>query len=481
MKKKVLVIVSIIVGVLLIVSGIFAYFYFRPPTQAEIDRYEQILAEGEVFLSAKEYSEAISKYNESIKVVHTDDRAYSRIIGIYLAKNDFDSALDVAMKAQNSLSASKSSLIYASIANKYYENNDFYNASINYTLAESLNSNPIVNLGLAKTHVLNGEIDKAITLLEKTYDDSTSDEATLLLAYIVGLEDSTQAVNILDDYTVIDTDWSGYFDEYMSVLTSLDDEELYNSAKLGRVYVNNGYSTLAILILEPKIDDLAQYVDGLYILGKSYLDSGHYDGAVNTLLQAVSLIGYESQKYWMLGRAYYYKDDLVNANIYYDRAVGYSRDDLKEELVKEYLHILISSNQTTKSQEVYSNIVNDIEEDWLYLIGAELYYNAQNDAKLSYYLGKLSEMDLQDSEKKEYLFWSIKDSLDNEEMEGIDTTLEILLSLDRFNPRYYWLKGLYDLNNGDSVSAKNNFENAMEYDLEGTVSINVETLLAQVE
>jgi len=66
-------------------------------------------------------------------------------------------------------------------------------------------------------------------------------------------------------------------------------------------------------------------------------------------------------------------------------------------------------------------------------------------------------------------------------MEGIDTTLEILLSLDRFNPRYYWLKGLYDLNNGDSVSAKNNFENAMEYDLEGTVSINVETLLAQVE
>ncbi|MCD4811141.1 hypothetical protein K8R14_00835 [bacterium] len=481
MKKKVLVIVSIITSILLIAGGIFAYFYFRPPTQAEIEQYEKIVEQGDIFLSAKEYSEAILKYNESIKIVHTDHDAYSKIVDIYLTKNDFDSAIAVADKAQNSLSTSDSSLIYASIAQKYYNNSDFYNANINYEIAASLNSNSTVNLGLAKSNVLNEKIDRAETLLKKTFDDSTSDEATLLYAYIVGSEDNTKAVNILDDYTVINEEWNGYFDEYMSVLTSLNEDQIFNKAKLGRIYINNGYPTLAISILEPKVEELAQYVDGLYILGKAYLDSGDYDKAVETLLQSVSLLGYEDQKYWMLGRTYFYQDDLVNSITYYDRAVGYSGDDLEEELVKEYLHILISSNQTTKSQEVYSNIVKDVKEDWLYLIGVELYYNAQNNAKLNYYLGKLSEMDLQDNEKKEYLFWDIKQSLDNGEIEGLDSTLEILLSLDRFNPQYYWLKGLYDLEGGDKISAKNNFENALEYDLEGNISTEVEELLAQVE
>lgn len=468
-------------GILLVAGGVFAYFYFRPPTQAELEQYEQIVEQGDVLLSAKEYSEAISKYNESIKIVHTDGKAYSRIIDIYLAKNDFDSALEVANKSQNSLSSSDCSLIYASIAEKYYDSKDYYNANINYELAASLNSNPTVNLGLAKSCVLNGKIDRAKDLLQKKYDDVTSDEATLLYAYIVGSQDNTKAVNILDDYTVINTEWSGYFDEYMFVLTSLDEDELFNKAKLGRIYINNGYPTLTISILESEIEGLAQYVDGLYILGKAYLDGGNYEKAVEVLLQSVSLIGYENQKYWMLGRAYYHQDDLVNAIIYYDRAVGYSGVDLEEDLIKEYLHILISSNQTTKSQEVYSNIVKDIKEDWLYLIGVELYYNAQNDAKLNYYLGKLSEMSLQDSEKKEYLFWSIRNALDKGELESVSSDLEILLSLDRFNPQYYWMKGVFDLDSGDEVSAKSNFESALEYDLEGNVSIEVEKLLAQVE
>lgn len=481
MKKKVLIIVSVVASILLISGGIFAYFYFRPPTQTEIDQYEQILADGDLFFEARKYSQAVEKYSDAVKVIHTDKKAYSKIVDIYLLKNDFELALDIANKAQNSLSASDSSLIYASIANRYYEINDYYNARINYELAASLNSNPQVNLGLAKSSVQNADIDRAKDLLKKTYDDNTSDEATLLYAYIVGLEDTDKAVNILDDYDVVNTDWEGYFDEYMSVLTSLDEDTLFNAAKLARVYVNNGYPTLSISLLEPKLEDLQQYVDGLYLLGKAYLDSANYEDAISILSQTVSLIGYESQKYWMLGRAYYQTDDLVNTSVFYDRAIGYSGNDLNEDLVKEYLQILIDSNQTTKSQEVFSQIIDDIDENWLLLLGVDLYYKANNEAKVAYYLGKLSEKSLSDEELKQYLFWDIKNSLDRNEFENIDISFESLLELDRFNASYYWLKGEYDLKNSDIESAKSNFETALEYDLYGDVSTEVEKLLAQVE
>lgn len=480
MKKKVLIIVSVVCGVLLLAGGIFAYFYFRPPTEAQMEQYEQILSEGDVLLEAREYSSAVSKYNDAIKVVHIDKRAYIGIVNIYLSKGDFDTAVSVANRAQNSLSASDASMVYALIGDKYFENADYYNARLNYELANSLNSNPTTNLGLAKARIFNKEVDGAKSLLKGNFDNNTSDEATLLYSYIVGMDDKDRAVNILDDYTVVNDSWSPYFDEYMSVLTSLDEDELFNLAKLSRIYINNGYPTLSVVLLEPKLEDIDQYVDGLFLLGKAYLDSGSYEDAVNTLLQSVSLLGYESTKYWMLARAYYYQDDLVNSTKYYDRAVGYSGDDIDEDLIREYLNILIDSNQNSKAQTLFSSIVDDIDKDWIFLLGVELYYNANNQAKADYYLGKLSALSLTDNLMKEYLFWDLRIALDGNEG-SLDGEFENLLALDKYNPRYYWLKGVYDRNMGDTNSAVNNFEIALEYDLDGEVSESVLELLAQLQ
>ena len=160
-------------------------------------------------------------------------------------------------------------------------------------------------------------------------------------------------------------------------------------------------------------------------------------------------------------------------------AIGYAGDDVKEDLVREYLQILIDSNQNNKSQEVFSDVVSNIKEDWMYLLGVELYYNANNDSKVSYYLGKLSEMDLEDAQKKEYLFWIIRVGLAN----GEDMTqeLEQLLELDRFNPKYYWLNGISSQNNNDNEGAIRNFEYALEYDLAGSVTLEVEDLLARIQ
>jgi TPR repeat protein len=479
-KKKVLIIISIVIGLIFIVAGAFAYFTFRPPTQEEINRYEQTLSEGNTFKEAHEYSEAISKYNEAVKVIHTDSRAYSEMISIYLLKNDYDTSLEIAQKAQNYVTSAEASLLYAGIGEDYFQNKDYYNARINYEIAASLNNNPRVDLGLSKAYVYNNEFELAKKLLEKEYNTETVDEAKLLYSYILGAEDSNQAVEFLSNYTITNSEMSSYFDEYLSVLESLTDDELFNKTKLSRIYVNNGYPTLAIKLLEPNLEAISQYVDALYFLGKSYLDTKQYDKAIETLLKSASLLGYESDKYWMLGRAYYRKDDLVNSVTYYDMAVGYAGDKLTRELVEEYLGVLLDSNQISKAQEVYTDIVKNIESPWLYLIGLELYYD-ENSAKFNYYLEKLAKIEMTDNQKKDYFFWKIRNNIDSSETENIETDFEALLALDRFNPNYYWLKGLYSLSLSDTATAKTNLELAMEYDIQGEVTIEVENLLAQLE
>jgi len=480
MKKKIIIIVSIVVGMLLLVGGVFTYFYFRPPTEEEMSRYEETVSEGNLFFEGKEYSEAVKKYNDAIKIVHVDFEAYSKIIDIYIIKNDLDTALEISQKAQNSLTSTDSSFLYAKIADAYFNNEDFYNARINYEIAASLNGNPTTNLGLAKSYVYNNKFDLAENLLKKEYDDQTVDDAKLLYSYILSTEDVEKAKEFVDEYIPVDENNTIYFEEFSSVLDSLDEDELFNLTKLSRIVINNNYPSLAIKLLEPKTEEISQYVDALYYLGKAYLETKQYDKAVETLLKSTSLIGYESDKYWMLGRAYYYQDDMVNAVTYYDMAVGYAGEDITRELVEEYLNILLNSNQITKAQEVYSSLVKTTKTEWLYLIGLELYYS-ENDAKFEYYLDQLSDMDMSDNEKAEYLFWKIRKEIDDSNTDNIEQDFESLLELDRFNPNYYWMKGVYLLSIFDSESAKDNFEIAMEYDTQGDVTQNVEDLLAQLE
>jgi tetratricopeptide (TPR) repeat protein len=480
MKKKIIIIVSIVVGVLLLAGAIFTYLYFRPPTEEEMSRYEQTVADGDLLYEGREYSEAIKKYNEAVKVVHVDLRAYSQIVDIYLLKNDFDNALEVAQKAQDNLTSTDSSILYAKIADAYFKNGDYSNARINYEIAVSLNGNPTTNLGLAKSYVYNDKFDLAENLLKKEFDNETIDDAKLLYTYILSTEDVEEAKNFVESYNPANEENIIYFEEITSVLDSLDDDELFNITKLSRVFLNNGYPSLAIKLLEPKAEEITQYVDALYYLGKSYLETKQYDKAISTLLKSTSLIGYESDKYWMLARSYYYQDDMVNAVVYYDMAVGYAGDDITRDLVEEYLNILLDSNQVSKAQEVYSTLVKSIKTEWLYLIGLELYYS-ENDAKFDYYLNQLVEMDMDDVTKKEYLFWKIRKEIDDSDTDNIEQDFELLLELDRFNPKYYWMRGAYLLSILDSESAKDNFEIAMEYDTQGYVTKNVEDLLAQLE
>ena len=478
-RKPIMIIITVIFGLLLVGGSIVAYFYFRPPTAQELERYEQAIQEGNLFYEGREFTQAIKKYNSAIKILHREPQAYSNILQIYLDKHDFNSAKDFVKKASNYLSGLNTGLLYSQLARAYYDSFDFENAKKYYELAISLNSAPDISLGLAKVYLQTGDFSKARDLLGNEFNENSFDEANLLYAYVLSLQDVTQAKEHLESISPSE-EWSVFYNEMLEVISSFDDNELFNTTKLARIFLNNGYPKLSISVLEKYNDGtLDQYIDALFILGKAKLNSQDYDGAIATLTKTTVLIGYEVQKYWMLGRAYYRIGDLVNSILNYDRSISYS-NEINRPLITEYLDILIKFNQTTKTEQVLGSVIGEINQPWIYIVAQEVYFKIGNSAKFEYYTQLLSSESLQPNEQKEYLFWTIRYMLEEGNTNEIYGKLEQLFLLDRLNPKYYWLKGILDYENNNFEDSRNNWEKALEYDLGGIATVEVEKLLSRV-
>jgi tetratricopeptide (TPR) repeat protein len=124
-------------------------------------------------------------------------------------------------------------------------------------------------------------------------------ESNLLLSYIQALSDTKKAEEILKGIEPGDK-WREAYTKWNEVLGSLNDDELFNAAKLGKEYVDRGYPYLAIALLEPKLSKMEEYADGLYILGKAYYENGDYRKSID-VLQDISTLGDLNQYiYWYL-------------------------------------------------------------------------------------------------------------------------------------------------------------------------------------
>jgi uncharacterized protein HemY len=118
---------------------------------------------------------------------------------------------------------------------------------------------------------------------------------------------------------------------------------------------------------------------------------------------------------------------------------------------------------------------------FLYIFGIQSNYELNEYNKIDYYLEQLRKLPLSEDEKKEYLYWNAKIQLKNEELDDMNSTLTELASLDKYNPKYYLLLGRYELEKGDSGSAKDSFKKSIEYDLNNSVTDEALKLLSNIE
>lgn len=482
LMKKRLKIWGPILLLLCVLVGLFVWWWLsRRVTQEQRDDYGVKISEAENSFESKEYTASINKYYDATKIIPTDIVAYEGIIKILLLKNHVLDALGIVDKAANALSVTDKSRLYVMVGNYYYNNKEFEKAKDIYQKGIGLGvQNMNADLMLGKSLLNIGKIDEAKRQFELNgYDGEDLIEATLLKSYIYSLSDFTKAEEALKSVTPTEK-LKLYYEEFDKVLKSLDTDTKYNSAKLARIFLNNGYPFLAVNILETRKDEITEYVEGLYYLGRGYVESGQVDNGLDTLEKSLTLGHMQTEISWTMARGYARKNDLDGAMRHYSNAVAYAGKNVTKELANEYILFLLKNKQYLKATESVTSMLTASQIPSLYLLGIRSNYELNELNKIDYYLEQLRKIALTDEEKKEYLYWNAKVYLKKENLDAVNTVLNELITLDKYNANYYLLLGRYNIEKGDSQEAKNALEKSIEYDLNNSITDEALKLLSNI-
>lgn len=469
---------------LLCVGGLVIwYFVSNRVTTAENVSYDAKIKEAKTWYDSREYSTAMAGYYSAADMIPTRVEAFQGIMTILIDKNRVDDALAILDKSAQKLSSYDQSTLYAMVGNSYFEKLNYDKALETYKKGQGLGvNNQQLELMMGKVYLKKGDIDNATKQFEKDlFTDEYLAESKLLLSYIQATSNTDTAKNTLGSISPAGK-WKPYYDEFTSVLGSLNGDTKFNATKLSRIYINNGYPYLAIKVLEPMETQLVEYLEGVYFLGRAYLEVGDYDKALTELDKAATLGGMEDSIFWAEARAYMQKNDLNNVISNYNKAVGYQGKNPSQDLISEYFDVLLANNQTLKANDLLQSTIKNVKSPYLYMYGIKINYVLNSTEKINYYLSLLEGMTLEENDKKEYLYLSGKAMLDqNADITKITQVLEDLLKLDRYNPKYYLLLGRLQFEQGQAAEASNAFKKAIEYDLNGSITDEATRLLSSVD
>lgn len=468
----------------LVMGGLSAwYFIANRVTTAENASYDAKIKEATTMHSSKEYSTAMSYYYEAADLIPSRKEAFQGILTILIEKGRPDDALSILEKSAQKINNQDQAILYTLVGNAYYQNNNFDKALETFKKGQGVGvNNQDLELMIGKVYLKKGNIDSAAKQFEKdSFEGDNLSEAKLLLSYIQSTSDIDSAKSTLGSVSPTEK-WKAYYDEFSSVLASLNTDTKFNATKLSRIYINNGYPTLAVAILQPLEAEMSEYLEGVYYLGRAYLGSGEYDKALIELDKAVTLGGMEDAILWAKARVYMGKSDLSNAIVNYAKAIGYQGKEPSVALVKEYMDILLENNFTLKADELLQGILKGSKSPYLYIYGIKINYVLNNIEKINYYITQLDTLTLADNEKEDYLYYKAKALLDqNGDITQINLVLDSLLNLDRYNAKYYFLLGRSQFEQGKATEASDSLKKAIEYDLGYEITEDATKLLSSVD
>ncbi|KUK76029.1 MAG: seg, partial [candidate division WS6 bacterium 34_10] len=413
MKNNIKKYIPWIILVLLVASLGTWYYLSRRVSEEQLSQYESKIEEALDYEESRDFSMAMKRYYEAAEIVPKRVEAYDGIISVLIKKDKLDDAEEVIKESAKPLSNDDRSTLYKKVGDEYYSRKLFDKAYEMYDAGSFLGvNNPVLELMLGKTYLNLGEVSDARGQFSKAgYVGRDLEEANLLLAYIDAIDNTDKAKSTLNSISNSD-EMEIYYEEFRKTLEDLNDDKKFNATKLARVYINNGYPYLAILVLEPQREDMSEYLEGLYFLGRAYYDYGDYAKSIETLDGALTLGGMEGEIFWVKGRAYAFTNNLENAINSYDSAVGYYSGESSVALVEEYFKFLMENNQMLKAEElVKSLLIAFPSEVYLNLLAVELNYVLDETAKVEFYLSNLEELREEvtfvRNDEKDFLKWRI--------------------------------------------------------------------------
>ena len=462
----------------------FSAFFLSGCTNSDekLSEYDRIISDSDILIEGKQYTLAVEKLSNASELIPSKKDAFERMVKIFISKNRMEDASKIIEESAGKLSQDDRAELYTLIGEAYYKVRDFEKALYSYQLADGLSSNykPAL-LGIAKSFLQVGKIEKARALLEEKYEGDMLIEAKLVLSFIQSMTDVEKAKNTIKDVDPGDT-WRDSYVKWEEVLESIDEDKLYNLAKLGKEYVDQGYPYLAIALLEPEVGKMDEYIDGIYILGKAYYEYGQYQKSIDLLESTSSLGDLNQYIYWVLARDYFVLNDINSSSNYYDNAIAFSATEADSLLYTEYLDILIEENLTEKALEVMRSAEkNFVGENWVYMYYMYIYSLRSDNERFSYYMNRIDYEELDSSMKTDYLYSKGDFLIKSDQLEQAQEVLDVFWELDQYEPRYNLLVARLNFENGDLEKAREYAKKCLEYDLNGVASKESQSLLAQID
>jgi tetratricopeptide (TPR) repeat protein len=446
----------------------------------KLSEYNQLVSDADILISTRDYTSAMEKLSQALEIVPSKIDSVERMVNIFVTKNRLDDALALIEESATKLNSEDKGKLYILVGKEAYNIGDISTSSYSFKLAEEVSNSKEILLWQAKISLQKGEIEKAKSLLDSNFEGDDYIESQLLLSYIQALNDGEKALSLIEDIEPGEQ-WRNAYSKWESILESLTEDSLFNGAKLAKQYIDVGYPYLAVSILEPLQDQMGEYTDGQYLLGKAYYEMAEYEKSKDILEESVSISDYTPYIYWILARDYYMLNNEKESFSYYDSAIANLGDEEVKELYLEYINLLLESNQTEKALEVMRVADRVSDESWVALTYLEIYQLREDEGKVEYYIENIKYDDLEDEEKREYLYSKGLYLLSNSDFDELTKLLDIFWELDEYDPRYNLLLAKLNFEEGNLDETRIYSKKAIEYDLDRLVTDEAQKLLAQID
>lgn len=423
-KRFILLLVSLSI-LLLTVAG---FLYWKKSTY-DPDKYNTYLKEAEKLQEDMQYAAALDKYLLAVDTAPREYPAYEGVVTILALKNRFEDASSVIEQVELNLEPVKLGELYVITGNAKYEQ---------------------------------GLYDDAYYDLKEAYDLTNSSELLTILVdsgLKSGTEDNLSPYITLLPADALPRQSLDKFDEL-----SGEEAKLFDLVKGAKELLENGYPKLAIELLEPKSDGMAEYWDGKYLLGRAYYEAGDYGKAVGLFEDSVTLGADDPTLYWYLARTQDKLDKPSESYKYYDRAILLAEDDKVEPIFNEYVEILISDKQYSKALDITEMFV---DKDFGMLAMIDLYIAQDQSEKLETLLG---EYEPTDDYKEDYLRTLINYHEKNDQLDKVTPLVDQLKTQTEDQAYLVYCEGLSAEAMGESTTASEKYKRAIDIDTVGEVT-----------
>ncbi len=482
MKMRILI--YALAGIIVLSLATISYLYFA--NRGDSDVAKALVSEGHALYEKKEYTKSIAKFSEALEEQPSNAEAYLGITTILLEKGYMQEAEEVAQEAALRLDNTDVARIFVNIGDKYFMLEEHQNAQEMYELSfEKDKSDLQVGLSLARFWIDREDIDKAIKHLDSVSSRDKSNYEYLVLRSYLSLDDFSKGSSFINDVDL--NDISNESDKErvrrLREIYSLDADSLHKVTYLAGEYINAKYPYLAIEIIEKQEENIEEYWDGQYFLGKAYLDHGDYSKAVEKLSNAVALEVEDVDLYMNLARAHLLSDNLDRALQNYRLAA--SNTNLLEEyyVVQEYVSVLLENNMLSSARTSLLELLEDNNNPWIYLLLCEVTYIQKNLAEMYKYIGELqASSSLTPAEERELLKYRILHALEDIKNENeLSELIRLYQNIEEYNAEAFLFEGQFLAYQEDIGPAEVALHRAIELDLEGEITQRARRILATIE